>query len=151
VAGIEIEIDDEAFMKEARKLLQKSENTNGLMKNIAAEMFSITEESFQNERSPDGVAWTDLSPVTKVDKNKKGYGNQRKLVREGNYFESITQKHSSKEAAVGSNAPQAGLLHFGGKAGVNKKVSVPARPHFGFGEDGKSRIQKVMENWFEIN
>ncbi len=48
---------------------------------------------------------------------------------------SITSKYDDESAVVGTNKPYAAIHQFGGDAGRNKKVKIPARPYLKLGDN----------------
>lgn len=84
---------------------------------------------FVEQSSPYGMKWRPLSPVT-VAKRRKGEGSgEIQILRDtGRLMNSIAVNSSASSVEVGSNLVYAAIHQFGGMAGRNRKVSIPARP-----------------------
>ena len=104
------------------------------------------DESFSNEAAPDGTKWKPLAAVTlmlgiasKKGFKKSGYlgANGRKylqskfmLFRSGDLKNSVHSQADKSGVTIGSNGVGYAAIHqFGGPAGRNRKVHIPARPY----------------------
>lgn len=70
------------------------------------------------------------------------------LMDSGQLATSITAEATSQGATIGTNKVYGPIQHFGGKAGRNKKVTIPARPIFVVQEEDYEEIQKAAEEFF---
>ncbi|WP_188258256.1 phage virion morphogenesis protein [Pseudomonas aeruginosa] len=83
-----------------------------LMRGIAAELASQTEENFEAEGRPD---WQPLSSVTTERREKSGkWPGQMLQLTAGGLSQSIAVHHDDSSALVGSNKPYAAMMQFGG-------------------------------------
>lgn len=83
-----------------------------LMRGIAAELASQTEENFEEEGRPD---WTPLSDVTTERRKKSGtWPGQMLQVSAAGLAASISSQSDDSSALVGSNKPYAAMMQFGG-------------------------------------
>lgn len=127
-----------------------------VMHDISETMVKRVRNRFDTETDPDGNKWL----PTKVLSNYLGYvgtakGNTRKaaytkkggfraaysrylenkktLVLTGALRDGIHPQHTATTAEWGTsgNEPYAGVHQFGGMAGRNRKVRIPARPYLG--------------------
>ncbi len=113
------------FVQEMHKLEQRAQDTEPLMAHIANTLALFTSQSFEKETSPFGEKWKPLSSATL----KKSKGLKKKLVDKGKLVNSIHTSHTTKSASIGTSVVYARIHQFGGKAGRNHKVIIPAR-HF---------------------
>jgi len=141
---IEIRIDDKEIWQLLKKLAAKTENLRPLMKNIAGIMADSVEENFDKEGRPD--KWTPLAKVTIKQRSKKGYWPGRILQVRGDLASSITSKYDNNSAVVGTNKIYAAIHQFGGDAGRNKKVKIPARPYLKISEKESNQIILSIQN-----
>lgn len=110
-----------------------------LMRGIAAEFASITEENLEDE-GQSGDAWQTLSGVTTAIREATGtWPGQMLQVSAGGLAASVTTHADSSSALVGSNKVYAAMMHFGGEKQEfpNLWGDVPARPYLPMDEDGK--------------
>ena len=83
-----------------------------LMRGIAAELASQTEENFEAEGRPD---WQPLSSVTTERREKSGtWPGQMLQVSAAGLAASISTHSDDSSALVGSNKPYAAMMQFGG-------------------------------------
>lgn len=140
---IEIMVDDKEIQQLLKKLISKTENLRPLMKNIAGIMLDSVEENFEKEGRPD--KWQGLAKTTIKQRNKKGYWPGRILQVRGELAASITSKYDENSAVVGTNKVYAAIHQFGGEAGKNKKVKIPARPYLKLGDkENKQIIENIL-------
>lgn len=123
-------------------------------KNIAEGLRTSTDERFDEERSPEGVAWMRTIRGGKI------------LTKTGNLRNSIHARASADGAEIGTNTIYAATHQFGAErtirakkkpflvfAGTNgglvkaKQVSIkiPARPFLGISEEDKEEIKAIIE------
>lgn len=99
-----------------QQTLSQIENVIGdltpLMRSIAAELASQTEENFEHEGRPE---WPELSDVTTEKRAKHGHWPGQMLqVSAAGLAASITTHATDSSAMVGSNKPYAAMMQFGG-------------------------------------
>lgn len=121
MANITISIDK--LCGKLEKLSKAIENKTPLLRRIANTLQNATEESFDKQASPFGEKWKPNSPKTLAKKR----GN-KVLIKSGLLSQSFTQKITGTSAQIGTNKEYAAIHQFGGKAGRNRKVIIPARP-----------------------
>jgi len=108
------------------------------MKNIAGFMADSVEENFKQEGRPE--QWVELAESTIKQRKKKGYWPGKILQMRGELAASITSAYDETSAVVGTNKEYAAIHQFGGQAGRNKKVEIPARPYLQIEDKAKSKI-----------
>lgn len=141
---IEIKVDDKEIQKYLQKLVEKTENLRPLMKNIAGIMLDSAEENFEKEGRPE--KWASLAKPTIKQRTKKGYYPGKILQMRGELAASITSKYDDNSAVVGTNKAYAAIQQFGGNAGRNKKVEIPARPYLKLDNNDKFQILETIKN-----
>lgn len=91
---------------------------------------------FDAEQSPEGEAWTALSPRYQRRKERERPGT-RKLVYDNFLKGTLTYQVNRNELLFGSNRPYAAIQHFGGKpgrkGGAGKGAQAAALPNAGGG------------------
>jgi phage virion morphogenesis protein len=100
-----------------------------LMRSIAAELASQTEENFEHEGRPE---WPELSDVTTEKRAKHGHWPGQILqVSAAGLASSITTHATDSSAMVGSNKPYAAMMQFGGERLDFQQLwgDIPARPY----------------------
>jgi len=65
----------------------------------------------------------------------------------GGLASSITSKYDENSAIVGTNKIYAAIHQFGGNAGRNKKVKIPARPYLSLGESELNDITNSVQEY----
>ena len=114
------------FDKNTREMLVK-------IANVAKNEITL---AFENEKSPFGSQWSELEDSTKKQKEKLGYGNKKKLYREGDLTARwvIVPKGNNAVRLVSSARSGLdfayGLVHQYGtnKAGRKRNTKIKARP-----------------------
>lgn len=119
----EIIISIEELQGKLERLSKALENKTPLLRRVANTLQNVTEESFDKQASPFGEKWKPNAPKTLQKKR----GNKI-LIQSGLLSQSFTQKVTGTSAQVGTNKEYAAIHQFGGKAGRNRKVIIPARP-----------------------
>jgi phage virion morphogenesis protein len=145
--NVTMTIDDADVQAALKRLVAKVGNMHPAMKLIGQEYEKRVRRNFDTESDPEGKPWPKLSPVTmmldvnrKKGFNKKGglnsFGRQRIQTRKilnasGDLMENIHHQASPTSAVIGvGGSIKYGAIHqFGGQAGRNRKVTIPARPY----------------------
>ena len=76
--------------------------------------------------SSGNTKWSPLAASTLRQKAKRGY--RKILVSTGELRNSIEVRPEGNSIVISSNKAYAAIHNFGGKAGKNQKVTIPARP-----------------------
>ncbi len=84
--------------------------------------------------------WKPLAPSTLRQKAKRGY--RKILVSTGELRNSIEARPEGNSIVISSNKEYAAIHNFGGKAGKNRSVTIPARP---FLVIQKETLEEVLE------
>ena len=129
---IEIWLENKELQRYLDQLAEKTENLRPLMKNIAGIIADSVEENFEQQGRP---KWQMLAKSTIENRTKKGYYPGKILQMRGELAASITSYYDENSAIVGTNKVYAAIHQFGGKAGRNRKVGIPARPYLSANPD----------------
>ncbi|MCY1548922.1 phage virion morphogenesis protein [compost metagenome] len=136
---IEVELDHSRLQEALRRVEWAVGETAPLMRSIAAEFASITEENFAAE-GQGGEDWPSLSEVTTSRREASGtWPGQMLQVSAAGLAASITTQADDSSALVASNKPYAAMMHFGGEQEEfpNLWGDIPARPYLPMDADGK--------------
>ncbi|WP_300827079.1 phage virion morphogenesis protein [Helicobacter sp. UBA3407] len=146
----EIIISIEELQGKLQRLSKALENKTPLLRRIANTLQNTIEESFDKQASPFGEKWKDNAPSTK----RKKQGNKI-LIKSGLLSQSFTSKITGDSAQIGTNKQYAPIHQFGGKAGRNKKVNIPARPFLPINKDKQIpqdlglELEEMVKEWVE--
>lgn len=140
------------FQKRLNNLARDFNNPKEILNEIGILTKNKSEESFEKQASPFGEKWKANAKATLAQKKGNKILTQSGLLRT-----SLTYKLSNKSVTIGTNKEYAAIHQFGGKAGRNKKVTIPARPFLPinqreeipkeFGEE----VLKILEETFKDN
>lgn len=146
------------FNKDFDKFTKKAQG-KGLVKflnRVGSMVKSQTSRAFENERSPFGEKWQPHAPATTRKKLAEKKLGAKILQDTGLLATSIVSHTTDKSVSVGSNVRYAHIHQFGGLAGRNHKVKIPARPFLPINErdelpqDLVKRIEKTIDEYFEL-
>lgn len=132
-----IELDHQRVQGVLRKVEWAVGDLAPLMRGIAAEMASQTEENFENEGRPD---WAELSDTTTSRREKSGnWPGQILQVSAAGLAASITSHATDSSALVGSNKPYAAMMQFGGDKSDFPHLwgDIPGRPYLPMDTEGE--------------
>ncbi|AJO78753.1 phage virion morphogenesis protein [Pseudomonas sp. MRSN 12121] len=132
-----VELDHQRVQAALRKIEWAVGDLAPLMRGIAAELASQTEENFGEEGRPE---WEDLSDVTTARREKNGnWPGQMLQVSSAGLAASITTQATDSSALVGSNKPYAAMMQFGGTKSDFPHLwgDIPGRPYLPMDAEGK--------------
>lgn len=144
MAGVTVvvRVEDEGFREALTRLLQRTANLQPVFDEIGSSLLASTEDRFEAEAGPDGEAWAAHSTVTLLRR-----GVSAKKLRDRNHlYQSLTYSAGRLQAAVGTNRVYARIHQLGGKAGRNRKVTIPARPFLGINADDRQMIGEILND-----
>ena len=117
---LEIKLDADQLDHGLNTLLKNATDTRAMMRGIATELLSMTEENFESE-GWGGQRW-------KQSRRAADEGGKT-LQKSGQLAASLTTQVGSNYARIGSNKKYAAIHHLGGQAGRGHKTNLPARPY----------------------
>lgn len=154
---IAIEYDDRQVVDALNRLLRAGQDLSPAMRDIAAALETGVEDAFQDERSPDGDPWADLSEHTKRRRRTRGKWPGKKLQITADLAGSITSAYDHTSALAGTNLVYAPTHQFG--AGEGDFGSTPtgrpipfgdilARPFLGVSDATRDEIVDAINDHF---
>lgn len=156
---VSIIVDDAQLRAALQRLEQAGGDLAPAMRKIAQTMAKVTEDNFAAEGRP---KWKPLAQVTKHMRlgGNKAYKRDGKLTaaaqrrqeagfrilqHTGQLAGSISTDYDGATAVVGSNLAYAAIHQFGGQAGRNRKVKIPARPYLPITENSELQPEAKQE------
>lgn len=124
---LEISLDQSNLQHGLDRLLKNATDTHPMMRALATEMVSITEDNFERE-SWGGEKWK---------QSRRAAQGGKTLQLSGQLAASIDTKIGNNFARIGSSKKYAAVHHLGGQAGRGKKTTLPARPYLPINGDGQ--------------
>ncbi|KRP97476.1 virion morphogenesis protein [Pseudomonas lactis] len=134
---ITVELNHDRLQSALRQVEWAVGDVAPLMRGIAAELASQTEENFEEEGRPD---WADLSDTTTERRAKKGnWPGQILQISSAGLAASVTSHSDNNSALVGSNKPYAAMMHFGGTKSDFPHLwgDIPGRPFLPMDTEGQ--------------
>lgn len=149
-----IKVQDEQVQAALRVLQERVSNANGILSGLGEDMVERTKRRFETSTGPDGVTWRKNSDVTlgilsdrlgKSYRKKSGALNskgetrmagKKPLIDTGYLRRQIIWQATADTLTVGATPLYAAIQQFGGQAGRNRKVTIPARPFLPVRSDG---------------
>ena len=137
---ISVEIDDERVRKLAKALVDDLTNPRAAFDQIGRYLASATRARFEREEGPDGKPWQ--ASIRALAEGGQTLTDHSTLRR------SITHRVAGdgRSVDVGSNLVYAAIHQFGGQAGRNRSVTLPARPFLGIDERDRNAIARIGLN-----
>jgi len=143
----------EDIQDDLKDLEDKTDNIKPLLKELANHLRNIAEESFENQKTPDGKKWTPIKP------RKSDHTPTKILYDTGHMQDSLYANLIDDDIVVGVNATsknyQYPLVHqFGtdkaGRGNITKIVARPFMPIKSNGElyeETKKELEEIIEEW----
>lgn len=145
--ALSLDWDDSQLQQMVKTMVGRLQDMSPVMADYSEYMLGETMERFEKEEAPDGSGWQVLSDKTKELREKRGKSG-KKLQQDGILKNSIQREHDMNSAGLAStNVEYAAIQNFGGKAGRNHKVDIPAREYLGFNEDDIEYAKNSLEGW----
>ena len=138
-------------LDELRNKLQEIQSraidTEPLMAELSNHLYNIVDESFQNEKTPDGKSWSPIKP-------RKSDRSPNKILRdEGDMQDSLTAQSSKDEAIIGFNATSNGypypIVHqFGTKDGkIESRAFMPIHEDGSLYDETEKELFEIVEDY----
>jgi len=154
MSNFTIEVKDDQVQAAFQALEDRVTNAKGFLGGLGEDLVERTKRRFETSTGPDGVAWLKNSSVTmgllsdrlgKSYRKKSGALNskgevkmagKKPLIDTGNLRRQIVWQATGDTLTVGATPLYAAIQQFGGQAGRNHKVTIPARPFLPVRPDG---------------
>ncbi|MPY07383.1 phage virion morphogenesis protein [Moraxella catarrhalis] len=121
-----INLDDRQASQSLSRLLQNAQNSQPIMRGLAAELETMTSDNFDSE-SFGGAAWV-----------RKKFGTGQTLADTGELRDSIITSSDHDTASIGTNVVYARIHHFGGT------IQAKNKPYLAFATpNGFARVKAV--------
>lgn len=166
---ITVKIDDAEVKAMLARLQERAGNMRPVMGRIGKFYVRSVMENFQAQASPDGTPWERLSQTTMMSglgrhkgwrKDKglsargKRYLQGKRILKERGDMEGGVRSQADTNSVtigVGGHIPYAAIHQFGGIAGREKSVNIPARPYLAVNRgDGMDLAEKDRVRIMEV-
>lgn len=150
MTGISYEVETQSDELEAflKRKLAKVQNLRPFHVNVGEHMLNSVQERFDTETAPDGSRWAALAPSTVEGRLRRNGNAELTILREqGHLAGSFNYDAKDDHVRVGTPSVYAAIQHFGGEAGRNKSVTIPARPVLGVSRDDEAIIAEMAEDF----
>jgi phage virion morphogenesis protein len=131
-------INDRILVEKMKKMRARCLDARPAFKKIAARMLAATHRNFDNQKSPEGVAWKGLSEETRLRRGD----DARILEDSGDLRQRCESKHTGTVALVTNSLPYARVHQKG-----YKKKNIPARPFLGLTKEGNQKYKKIVKDY----
>lgn len=142
-AIVQITLDTVPLLKELKKRLKGLSDFTPAMAEIGEMGVASIQRNFEEQGRPE--KWKDLAESTKAQRLKSGTWPGMILVRDGNLNRVSYEPSRNKTTILSANTPYAVIQHFGGQAGRNKKVTIPARPYMLLQSEDEVEILAILQ------
>ena len=133
MAGASFKLDSSQVERSLGTAIAKMQQTQGLMESIGEHLVSTTVQRFEDGKAPDGTPWK--RSIRAEKEGGQTLVDNEILKGDINYSASPGQVH------VGTNKEYAAIHQFGGEAGRNHSVTLPAREYLGFSEEDQKDVR----------
>lgn len=150
---IRIEIDDAQVKSALSRLSAKVADPKPALRDIGEFLVETTKQRFATSTDPKGNPWTPNSRVTILAhlKSNPKAGSKKPLIATGGLGRSFRYQIEGNDLLVGSNWNPFGKMEngaaihqFGGPAGKDKSVNIPARPFLGISDVDREAIERTV-------
>lgn len=143
-----ISVEDDEITHGMAGLIGKMENMAAFHKNVGERMLNSVEDNFDNETAPDGTPWVHHAPATVASRLRRNGNAELTILREsGALAGSFNYEAAADQVEIGTPTIYAAIHHFGGEAGRNQSVNIPARPILGISSDDETIIAEMAEEY----
>lgn len=164
---IKVEVETAKLTQALDAAIKRAGNINPLLEDIGEHLIETTKQRFETSTGPDGQAWLPNSEATylsylsafKKSFKKNGEiskaGERRKagkkpLIGEGRYLSTqFGYDVIGNTLEWGSPAAYSAIHQYGGMAGRNRLVNIPARPFLGISPDDEDAIVEKAARYLD--
>jgi phage virion morphogenesis protein len=141
--SIRVRIDDREVTGGLEALRRNIADLTPAMKGIGQTIVTDADLCFRQESDPWGQQWKALAAST-IRRRRKGPSSGRdKILRDtGRLSKSINYRATSKSVTVGTNVIYSAIHQYGGKAGRNRRVTIPRRAFLPIGANGEADLPR---------
>lgn len=145
MAAAYIQISGDAIDK-LQLISQRSGEPDEILDDIGAWLDGDVTERFMQELAPDGTKWQQ-SEAARTGKGRDPEKPGLTLTNTRDLAGSVTHNAENGELEHGLGEVYAAIHHFGGEAGRNKSVKLPARPIIGIEQKQAAVIVDMVAGW----
>lgn len=142
MAGLRVTIlVNDGASEPLRQFAIKVSDLRPLMANIGEIALSSVQENFESGGRP---KWKPLAPST-----IKRKGHTKPLLQTGT-LRSVVRRVTENSVVIGvqpAARAYAAIHHFGGQAGRNRKVTIPARPYMLLQPEDLAEVDALVQRW----
>jgi phage gpG-like protein len=155
-----IEVKDLGVSRALKATAQRFKNLNPVLQAVGEGIVERTKRRFDTSTDPDGQPWTPNSAATLGMLSARLAGSKGNVKKDGSLNAKGIRALANKKPLIGESqqlrmqivaaatnsaltvsttsvtAKYAAVQHFGGQAGRNRSVTIPARPFFPIKKDG---------------
>lgn len=138
MSSVNITINDRELQRGLRALESAATDMTSAMRKIAGTLQAETDINFDEGGRPQWL-------VSQAAEDRDG----QTLRDKGRLQGSVSTDYDASRAMVGTNTVYGAIHQFGGKAGRDESVVLPARPYLPMGEDGNLQpeaLRSVLDN-----
>lgn len=147
---LKIELQTAELDRALTRLAASVKDMTPIMRAIGGELEAATERNFDDEGARIGAKWKPSQRALKT--NGQTLRDTGRLVASisagGAGHVSEVTPHS---VFVGTNVEYAAIHQFGGRAGRNRKVEIPARPFFGLNQQDEQDIAEKIAKMLDAS
>lgn len=152
---MQISIDVQGLDKVQNKIhdiSNKAKDTTPLMAELANHLYNTTQDSFDEQKSPDGISWNPIKNSTHRRKN----GSQKILYKSGHMQDSLNASYDKDSATIGLNATKGGypypVVHqFGTKDGkIDARAFMPIKEDESLYDNVKEELDEIVEDYMRV-
>jgi len=173
-----ITVQDQEVQDKLKELSARVKNMRPVLQTIGEGIVERTKRRFETSTDPAGVKWESYAPLSKVtlrlltgrlsgQKSKvkkdgslnasgqRAFANKKPLISAGALRRQFTIGVANGTLTVSNTMQYAAIQQFGGKAGKNRKVTIPARPFLPIHQNGtlypadQSEILKTLNEYLK--
>lgn len=148
MSEISVKIEEDDISSALLELMRHVSDMSDAMQAIAGTLEDSIEEAFDQEADPvSGTPWPDLAEDTIKQRARTGTWPGKMLqISQAGLASSIDSGFGPDFAVAGpaGKFDYAAIHHFGGQAGKNLSVTIPARPYLGLTQDHKKEVLSII-------
>jgi phage virion morphogenesis protein len=143
-----VRVENQGVLQVLQRLSSRLDDLTPFMEEVSGVLAFGVEEAFRLEQDPvSGAAWEELADATVAQRSADGHWPGKMLQVTGQLAASFSTDFGPDFAMVGTNLEYAAIHQFGGKAGRNRSVDIPARPYLGLSDDSAAEILVIAERY----
>lgn len=140
MTGVSLTIDLDTLPQAAlTEILARARDLHEPLDAAGARLLTSVQLRFERGIGPDGQRW----PMSKAALARGG----QTLIAKGHLRDSVIYEANATSVSIGTNQVYAAIHQFGGQAGRNHALTLPARPYLGLDEDDTAILREEIEDW----